>query len=136
MRSRQLLAVTILLSAAAACAPAGQVAAQGGGTAVPTSETVRISQPPATAWVGFGAEVLDEGRMVITQVVAGSPAADAGFQAGDTLMAVDGRDALEHRPNFRRLTPGQRYRIVVRRGTGTLELVLVPGPPRPAPARP
>ena len=51
-------------------------------------------------------------------VLAGSPAAAAGFEAGDTLVAIDGKKAArlsldEIRALFRR--PGRTYRIGIER---------------------
>jgi hypothetical protein len=62
-------------------------------------------------------------------VLAGSPAARAGFAAGDTLLTIDGRSAAtrsldELRSLFRR--PGRRYRVVVLRDGVRRELALAP----------
>ncbi|HET7462754.1 MAG TPA: aspartyl protease family protein [Longimicrobium sp.] len=67
-----------------------------------------------------------DGRVTVSYVVAGSPAAQAGIATGDELVAVDGAparpaefDAL--RASFR-ATPGAVRRLVVRRGGETREV--------------
>lgn len=67
----------------------------------------------------------DERRVRV--VLAGSPAAVAGFEAGDALLAIDGRRAAarsldEIRALFRR--PGRTHRIAVRRDGVKRVLVL------------
>lgn len=134
MHKTRLAALALAISFAG-CAHAQQPPAQSGVTQMPT-ETVTFSQPPVTAWVGFSASARNGGRMVVTGVREGSPAAAAGFAPGDMILSVNGRDALEHPTNFRTLTPGQRYTVRVKRGSEERDLVLVPAPPQAAPARP
>jgi predicted metalloprotease with PDZ domain len=114
-----------------------EVAAQGSRPGTGNGEVIQLRQPPARSWVGFAAVVRNMGRMVITEVEEGSPAAAAGFVVGDSIMAVDGRDAMvAPRPNFHQLSPGTEYVVRVRRGTGEVDLILVPGvPPGAAPRR-
>lgn len=100
-----------------------------------TTETVSISQPPARSYVGFSWSSRNRGRQVVTAVEEGSPAAAAGFTVGDTILAVDGRDSLEHVANFRLLTPGQTYLVRVRGTSGERELTLVPAVPSSRPRR-
>jgi C-terminal processing protease CtpA/Prc len=73
---------------------------------------------------------------VITQVVAGSPAAEAGLAAGDIVISVDGQDTGERLPNFRVATPGRRYVLRIKRGAEEREIAIVAAPPRTPAARP
>ena len=41
-------------------------------------------------WLGFELDKSEDGRMVIKKVIPGSPAEQAGFQAGDVLVAMQG----------------------------------------------
>ena len=43
-----------------------------------------------TGWLGIEKEKGDDGTVVITAVVPNSPAAAAGFQVGDALVAING----------------------------------------------
>lgn len=120
---------TLVLTLALAAAAQAQEPAPPPGAHV-QAETVAVAQPPATAWLGIAARVRNDGPMIIAAVAEGSPAAAAGFAAGDTIVSLDGRSVQEHRPNFRMLTPGQRYAIGIRRGGEERVLTIVPGPPR------
>ena len=67
----------------------------------------------------------DERR--VRAVLTGSPAAVAGFEAGDRLLAIDGRRAAacsldEVRALFRR--PGRTHRIMIQRDGAKPVLVL------------
>lgn len=50
----------------------------------------------------------------IQSVTTGSVPERAGFQVGDTLVSVNGRDAREH-PLFPDLAAGAQYRVLIRR---------------------
>lgn len=129
-----------LLSLAAACLAAGGAHAQqsgGAGGDPGLLEVVDIPQPPATAYVGMRMvlRMPSPGKPVVVDVERDSPAAAAGFLAGDTLHQVDGRDPVQSGFNIRQLTPGREYVVTVRRGGDARELRLVPGAPRETGAR-
>ena len=65
-----------------------------------------------------------EGRAMITGVLPGSPAAEAGLQAQDTILAVGGRDATNilEASRFVRLYQGTTVPITVRRGGSELTI--------------
>lgn len=78
--------------------------AQGIGFAIPVNEVSRVVTKLMSVrnlrniWHGMACEMADEldpspasGRVIVGKVENGSPAADAGFQPGDRLVAVDGR---------------------------------------------
>ncbi len=58
-----------------------------------------------------------EGRAVIQEAIAGAPAAEAGLQAGDVILAIEGRDAknLPEASRLVRIYRGREIDITVRR---------------------
>jgi C-terminal processing protease CtpA/Prc len=102
-------------------------------------ESAVIEQPPATSWLGMSmqqqarvSELLgrDVDPPVITGVAAGSPAEAAGLRVGDQIVLIDDCDTRESCVNWRRLAPGQRYRLRVRTGAEERDVVIVPAAPR------
>ena len=89
---------------------------------------------------------------LVAQVDRGSPAAEAGFERGDRLIAIDGREltSAEGGRRFANLRAGTRVVFTVERGARTLELPVsvpsesavqwsspaTPSPTRVAPAPP
>ncbi len=74
---------------------------------------------------------------VVEAVDPGSPAARAGVQAGDTLVAINGLDLRDHAVSYPALlVPGTTLRLQLRRG-GTVQqrsAQVAPRDPPPAPA--
>jgi serine protease Do len=71
--------------------------------------------------------------LVITSVTPSSPAAEAGFQVGDRIVALDGRPTVELESLARAVEAapiGQEFRITVERGGKRLDLT-VKSRPRP-----
>ena len=64
----------------------------------------------------------------IYEVVAGSPAAEAGLRVGDTVISVDGRaiEDYEALSEYTRSHLGEQMTLVVRRGSETLSVQLTP----------
>jgi len=60
----------------------------------------------------------------VTEVVKGSTAEQAGLAAGDTIVAVDGRDTRVP-PMFLDTTPGSRHVMRIRRAGEEAELTFV-----------
>ena len=52
-----------------------------------------ISPGSYSAWVGF--QVTEDDELVVTKIVPGCPAGDAGVRLGDRILAVDGRAVAE-----------------------------------------
>ena len=108
--------------------------------APPASRSMVHQLPAGHAPFGFGWAVtprrLPDGSLgfdypVIRQVTEGSAAARAGLAVGDTLLAVNGRDARLP-PIFPDRTAGVRYVLRVRRGGEERELTYIyPAPPAP-----
>ena len=60
--------------------------------AAPAGECVKkmYQKFQSAAWLGIEADKSDKGLVAIKAVVPGSPAAAAGFEAGDVLLAING----------------------------------------------
>jgi S1-C subfamily serine protease len=114
--------------------------AQGIGFAVPVNTLAQVLPDLRTkgqverAWLGvavagINAQIAGEIRgaragngLVVLEVVAGSPAAQAGLQPEDVILSVDGRALAEPRDLIGYLNqkrPGQRVRLRVLRGGQT-----------------
>ncbi|MGW3496916.1 S41 family peptidase [Streptomyces sp. NPDC001020] len=83
--------------------------------------------------VGLSARQQRDGRIEVTEVQSGSPASDAGIQAGDHLRSVDGEDVVGMpvpevvsllRGDAEGADTGTRVRIGLQRGTRTWSEVL------------
>jgi C-terminal processing protease CtpA/Prc len=79
------------------------------------------------AWLGVGYEPTDEGQWIITKVVEGSPAEQAGFRKGDVLIAMNGisyakENTDEIKKAWSKVRPGSEVRYVVKRSSGKAEL--------------
>ncbi|MFN8061186.1 MAG: PDZ domain-containing protein [Vicinamibacterales bacterium] len=71
---------------------------------------------PAAAWLGLTTRV-DAGRLLVSQVVRGTPAHDAGFNVDDELLAIgELRVTAEQWPaRLRHYRPGQTVSVLVAR---------------------
>ena len=102
--------------------------------------TVYFTRQQATAfgqelsgtYTGIGTEVdSSHGRLIVTRVFAGSPAARAGMRPGDVIVAVDGVSAAGRSVNdvVSRILgrAGTRVTVRLRRGTTIIDLTLTRG---------
>jgi len=108
-------------------------------TAVPATFSVRpVESKKASAptsadvpqgWIGVSAKHFGSGGAVITAVVTGGPAAQAGLKAGDVINEVNGislkDDDLEHKIAVCR--PGTKVRIGYMRGAWAQEATVTVG---------
>ena len=63
-----------------------------------TSADAKVScASKATAWTGAWLNRSTSGRMTVTEVAAGSPAARAGLKTGDVVLAVNGYDLSDNK---------------------------------------
>ena len=56
---------------------------------------------PPQSWLGISSQALREGGLMVQRVTPESPASQAGIQAGDILVALQGR-AIDNLPDFYR----------------------------------
>lgn len=126
---RTSLIVVLPVLIASGCAQA-QRSPESRGRQAPMSGTVVINRAP-TPYIGLSFS-LDGEYPVVVSVEKGSPAAQAGFAPGDTLIAFDGADFRTPGVGFRGAVTGQKYTITIRRDGAQRQLILVPGPPLPA----
>ena len=79
------------------------------------------------AWLGIAYDTDDEGHWVVGEVVAGSPAEQAGFEKGDVLLAVNGEAYTKEnkaalKAVLAELEPGSEATYVVKREGGKVKL--------------
>ena len=79
------------------------------------------------AWLGIAYDVDEDGRWVVSEVVPASPAAAAGFEVGDVLLAVDGEKySKENKAALKALyasfEPGSQATYVVLRQDAKVKL--------------
>lgn len=83
----------------------------------PLFSLLLLAPPAADGWLGVYLEQ-DRNEAVIAEVIPGSPAAKAGLQVGDVMLAV-GDQATANSAEFiaaiRKAAPGDRVRIKVQR---------------------
>ncbi len=76
----------------------------------------------------MGPMVVDTSKAQIGQTIPGTPAAEAGLDQGDRVLAVDG-DPIPDWPSFQsaiQQRPGKETALTVERDKETLELLIVP----------
>lgn len=75
-------------------------------------------------------------ELIVVGVRPCSPSHIAGFEPGDRIISVDGRDLDEPGPPFSEVKAGLTYEVTVRRGERRIELTLtlseIPENPRPS----
>lgn len=115
----------------------------GVGFATPSNEDVRIANaiiaghPVKHAYVGVELNDQSSGGAAISSVSSGSPAANAGLQAGDVITAVNGQ-AVTSTEQFIALvdnySPGNHVTLTIKRGSSTrnISLTLATRPQSPS----
>jgi len=116
--------------------------------ALPVIEEILAKPPERRAWLGVGIDVVDplladelgldpdQTGALVTQVVRGAPAADAGLEAGDVIVAIEG-DAVETPDDLTRILtdfdPGETVtvEIVDAEGRDSVEVTLEQRPVPP-----
>jgi len=79
------------------------------------------------AWLGIEFDTTEDGYWKITEVVPDSPAAKAGFENGDVLLAINGVKLSKENKKavkeaFSKLEPGSEATYVVKRESGKVKL--------------
>ncbi len=90
-----------------------------------TAKIIRGATVPSVGQSGYLGLTLAAGMMVVVDVSADSPAAKAGFKAGDVIL--DFADAGEFRSHVQAVTPGEAVTFAVQRGGEELELTATVG---------
>lgn len=67
-------------------------------TVVAAIEEILATGTVAWPYLGIQTRVTEDGDTVVTDIVAGSPAAEAGIHPGDAIVAVDGERVEPRRP--------------------------------------
>ncbi|MEM7232832.1 MAG: PDZ domain-containing protein [Planctomycetota bacterium] len=91
-------------------------------------DSERKKASPPAAWVGIGTRVDDEGRLMIRQVRTDSPAAQAGLNVHDEILAIDDFRIEPRRweKRLKQYSPGDRVRFLLarRQSLRTIEVEL------------
>jgi len=79
------------------------------------------------AWLGIEMDSTEDGHFKITKVVSDSPAAKAGFEKGDVLIAMNGQDYSKDnmkavKAEWSELEPGSKAKYTVLRKGGKIQL--------------
>ena len=79
------------------------------------------------AWLGIEYDTTENGHWMVTEVVPDSPAAKAGFEKGDVLLAINGVELSKENKKavkaaFSKLEPGSEATYVVKRQSGKAKL--------------
>lgn len=107
-----------------------------GGFVVPAADLARLVETlvtagsPKQAWLGVSTRPTGGQGLILLGVDSGSPAAEAGWQAGDLLVSLAGRPLKESGDlvqTLADLVPGQQVSARVLRNGDVLDLPVVPG---------
>jgi predicted metalloprotease with PDZ domain len=119
----RLIAIMLLALIVSAPAMAGGAGCDGSADEVAKMEAKYAEKP----WLGVEYDKTDNGEYVITKVMSGSPAEEAGFQKGDTLLTMQGvkytkanKKALKK--VYADISPGSEVQYVVKRQGAKVEL--------------
>lgn len=84
----------------------------------------RFNEPFDYAYTGLGIYFI-EGKIVVEDVIAGSPAEEAGFKLGDEVYSV-GNNLSNNIQQYKNmlLVPNQRLVVIVKRGDALIKIVL------------
>ena len=111
---------------------------EGIGLAIPSTNALEIISDliqygeVRRGWLGFSIDrqaLIRKGKLVISEVVDGSPASKGGLQKNDSLNSINSEDATYENlfKTFARSKPGEEIILSVKRNSELLELALITG---------
>lgn len=94
------------------------------------SEVIRTWGMGSGGYLGVATEMTDAGHLVVVDVIDGSPSQQAGLQAGDALLTLDG-EVLSNQPQFsaavRAHAAGDRVKLRVRSAGAEKDVLITLG---------
>ena len=111
---------------------------EGIGLAIPSTNALEIISDliqygeVRRGWLGFSIDrqaLIRKGKLVISEVVDGSPASNGGLKKNDSLNSINSEDATYENlfKTFARSKPGEEIILSVERNSELLELALITG---------
>ena len=111
---------------------------EGIGLAIPSTNALEIISDliqygeVRRGWLGFSIDrqaLIRKGKLVISEVVDGSPASNGGLKKNDSLNSINSEDATYENlfKTFARSKPGEEIILSVKRNSELLELALITG---------
>ena len=111
---------------------------EGIGLAIPSTNALEIISDliqygeVRRGWLGFSIDrqtLIRKGKLVISEVVDGSPASNGGLKKNDSLNSINSEDATYENlfKTFARSKPGEEIILSVERNSELLKLVLIAG---------
>ena len=111
---------------------------EGIGLAIPSTNALEIISDliqygeVRRGWLGFSIDrqaLIRKGKLVISEVVDGSPASNGGLKKNDSLNSINSEDATYENlfKTFARSKPGEEIILSVERNSELLELALIAG---------
>ena len=91
-----------------------------------------LHEPQVPVWVGISADENVSDNFKVAAVRTGSPAADAGLEAGDIINSFGGIRLTPSNllKTVGRYKPGDRVAVTVQRGRRAMQMSIVLGPPQ------
>ena len=111
---------------------------EGIGLAIPSTNALEIISDliqygeVRRGWLGFSIDrqaLIRKGKLVISEVIDGSPASNGGLKKNDSLNSINSEDATYENlfKTFARSKPGEEIILSVERNSELLELALITG---------